>query len=89
MNADLRSHRMFLVADKDVLSDADAFLVMCVEADYKAADHVPRNTRMGRQRYFGWMRTRSSEIVELWKEVEFNDLERIAPPTVAGSHPEI
>jgi hypothetical protein len=89
MNADLRSHRMFLVADEEVLSDADAFLVKCVEADYEAADHVPRNTRMGAQWYFGWTRIRSSEIVELWKELEFNDLERIAPRTVAGSHPEV
>jgi hypothetical protein len=63
MNADLRSHRMFLVADEEVLSDADAFLVRCVEADYEAADYVPRNTRMGGQRYFGWMRTRSSECL--------------------------
>tara|TARA_R110002003_G_scaffold118_6_gene10554 strand:- start:478 stop:1092 length:615 start_codon:yes stop_codon:yes gene_type:complete len=86
MNADLRSHRVFLLADEEVLSDADAFLVKCVEADYEAADHVPRNTRLGGQRYFGWMPMRSAEIVELWKELEFNDLERIAPRTIAGSH---
>jgi hypothetical protein len=65
INADLRSHRVFLLADEDVLSAAATFLVKCVVADYEAADHVPRNTWQGGQWYFGWMRMRSAEIVEL------------------------
>ncbi|KAH7093222.1 hypothetical protein FB567DRAFT_170067 [Paraphoma chrysanthemicola] len=86
MNADFRSHRVFLLADEEVLSDADACLIKCVEADYEAADHVPRNTRLGGQRYFGWMPMRSAEIMELWKELESEDLSTIAPPTIGGSH---
>ncbi|KAH6639117.1 hypothetical protein C7974DRAFT_126550 [Boeremia exigua] len=89
INADLWSHRVFLLADKEVLLDTNAFLLKCVEADYEAADHVPRNTWLGGQWYFGWMLMRSAEIVELWKELEFYDLDRIAPRTVAGCHPEI
>jgi hypothetical protein len=89
MNADLRSHRVFLLADEEVLSATDAFIVKCVEADYEAADHVPRNTWQGGQWYFGWMRMRSAERVELWLELEDEDLERIAPRWVAGSTPEV
>ncbi|OAK94636.1 hypothetical protein IQ06DRAFT_298158 [Phaeosphaeriaceae sp. SRC1lsM3a] len=89
MNANLRSHRVFLLADGKVLSDADTFLVKCVSADYEAADHVPRNTWQGGQWYFGWMLMKSAEIVELWNELEFEDLERIAPRTVAGRTPEV
>lgn len=65
MNADLRSHRVFLVADDEILSDVDASTVKCVEADYQAADHIPRNTRLGGQRYFGWMSMRAGSVVEL------------------------
>jgi hypothetical protein len=86
---DLRSHRLFLLADEEVLSDADAFLVKCVEADYEAANHVPRNTWQGGQWYFGWMPLRSAEIVELWLELEYEDLQRIAPRTVAARDPDI
>jgi hypothetical protein len=86
MNADLRSHRVFLLADEEVLSNANVFPLKCVEADYEAADHVPRDWRVGRQRYFGWMPMRSADIVGLWKELEFNALERIAPQTIGGSH---
>jgi hypothetical protein len=31
---------------------------------------------------------KSAEAVELWKELEFNDLERIALQMVAGRYPE-
>jgi hypothetical protein len=88
MNADLRSHRIVPLADEDTPSDAEALLVKCVEANYEAADHVPRNTWLGGQSCFGWIPTKSAEVVELWKELEFNDLERIAPKMIAGRHPE-
>ncbi|KAF2820808.1 hypothetical protein CC86DRAFT_332805 [Ophiobolus disseminans] len=88
MNADLKTHRVFLLADKEVLSDAEVSLIKCVQADYEAADYVPRNTRVGGQSFFGWMPMKAAEIVELWKELEYNDLERLAPPTIGVSHPE-
>lgn len=90
MNDDLPSHRMLPLADMEVPSDADAFLAKCVEADYEAADRVPRNTRVDvGQWYFGWMPMKSAEIVQLWHELEFNDLERLTPRMVAGRQPEI
>ena len=90
---------MFFVADEEVLSDSNPFslfdsnvssaspLVKCVKADYEAAEHVPRNTRLGwGQRYLGWMLMKCAEVVELWKELELNDLQRIAPKRIGGSH---
>ncbi|OAL04191.1 hypothetical protein IQ06DRAFT_199246, partial [Phaeosphaeriaceae sp. SRC1lsM3a] len=86
VNADLRSHRVFLVADDDVLSDVDTFTVKCVEADYEASNHIPRNARLGRQRYFGWMPMKAGYIVQLWKELETFPFETIAPQTIGESH---
>jgi hypothetical protein len=82
----LLQQRVFLLADEEVLSDAGASLVKCVEADYEALDHVPRHTRYFGQRYFGWMPMNTAEIVALWKELEGESLERIAPETIGGSH---
>jgi hypothetical protein len=91
MNADFRSHRVFLFADAEVLSNADAFFVKCVEADYEAADYVPRHVRalLDEQYYFGWMPMKVPEIVALWKELENIDLEDIAPHMIEGSSPKI
>jgi hypothetical protein len=86
MNVDLRSHRVFLVADDEVLSDANAFMVKCVEADYEAADNVSRDPRRVPQRYFGWMPMRAGQVVELWKDLEDRDLSELAPPTIGASH---
>lgn len=86
VNADLRSHRVFLVADDAVLSDVETFTVKCVEADYQANDHIPRNPRLGGQRYFGWMPMRAEDIVGLWKELEIFPFQTIAPQTIGGSH---
>jgi hypothetical protein len=47
VNAYLRSHRVFLSAGGEVLSNADTSVVICVEVDYEAADYVPRNSRGG------------------------------------------
>lgn len=86
MNTDLRSHRVFLVADDEILSDVDAFTVKCVEVDYRTEDYIPRNPRFGGQRYFGWMPMKAGCVAGLWKHLEFRDLDRIAPPTIGGSH---
>ncbi|KAH7089819.1 hypothetical protein FB567DRAFT_578359 [Paraphoma chrysanthemicola] len=87
ISAGLRSHRVFLVADDEILSEADASAVKCVEADYEAANHVG-NKRVP-QRYFGWMPMRAGCVVELWKHLENRELESIAPQTIGGSHLEI
>lgn len=89
MNTDLRSHRVFLFADTEVLSNADAFFVKCVEADYEATDYVPKFVRsrgglMDEQYYFGWMPMKVAEVVALWKELECNELEDLAPHKIEG-----
>jgi hypothetical protein len=87
MNADLRSHRVFLLADEEVLLHNDGITVKCVEADYEASNHTG-NARVP-QRYFGWMTMKAADIVALWHELVYNDLERLAPWVVEGSSPEI
>lgn len=86
MNADLRSHRVILVADGEALLDVDAFTVKGVDADYRAEDHTPRNTRLGGQRYFDWMPMKAECVAGLWKNLETFPFQQIAPATIGGSH---
>jgi hypothetical protein len=86
MNADYNLHRIFLFADNEVLSDPDASIVKCVDADYRAEDYIPRNTRMGGQRYFGWMRMMAGSVADLWDQLGMFEMSTIAPPTIGGSH---
>jgi hypothetical protein len=67
VNAHLRSHRIFLSANEEVLSNTDTSIIKCVEAGYEAADYIPRDSRGGRggQYYFGWMLVKVAEIVAL------------------------
>lgn len=73
MNEDHRSHRVFLVADDEVLLSVDATTttIKCVDADYQAADHIPRNWRLGTQHYFGWILMLASCVAELCVELGF------------------
>jgi len=84
INADLRSHRVFLVADDEILSDSTVSTVKCVETDYEAANHVGH--WRAPQRYFGWMPMGARDAVGLWKHLQDRRLERIAPATIGGSH---
>ncbi|CAN9079492.1 unnamed protein product [Alternaria sp. RS040] len=59
MNADFKSHRIFLFADDEILSGVDS-IVKCVDADYRAEDYLPRQTRG--QLYAGWMRMSARSI---------------------------
>lgn len=85
MNANLRSHRLFLVVDEEVLSGVEGCIVKCVEADYLAEDHVSRNSRYP-QRYFGHFKAKADSVVGLWKELEIFPIETVAPQTIGGSH---
>lgn len=91
MNKDHRSHHVFLVADDEVLSSVDATTttIKCVDADYQAADLIPRNWRLGTQRYLGWMPMLASCVAELWVELGFFPLQKFAPATIGGSHLEV
>jgi hypothetical protein len=86
MNLDLRSHCVSLVADDEILSDADAFMIKCVEADCEATGHVSRDSRRVPQRYFGWMPMRVAQVIELWEDLEDRDMSELAPPTIGGRH---
>ncbi|RYP65974.1 hypothetical protein DL771_008021 [Monosporascus sp. 5C6A] len=89
LNADLPTHRYFLLADAEVLEDAGRgeFWVKCVQPDYVAADYVPKNARLGGgQRYFGWMKMTTRSVFDLWRELDTRHLEGIAPQTIGGMH---
>lgn len=91
MNEDHRSHRVSLVADDQVLPSVDATTttIQCVDADYQAADHIPRNWRLGTQHYFGWILMLASCVAELCAELEFFLLQKIAPATIGRRHLEV
>ncbi|KAH7396746.1 hypothetical protein DE146DRAFT_657596 [Phaeosphaeria sp. MPI-PUGE-AT-0046c] len=86
MNTNLRSHRVFLAVDEEVLSGVEGCIVKCVEADYLAEEHVPRCPRRYPQRYFGWFKMTVKSVVGLWKELETFPVETVAPQTIGGSH---
>jgi hypothetical protein len=86
MNADYKLHRIFLFADDEVLSDPAGSIVKCVDADYRAEDHISRNPRVGRQRYFGWMPMKAGSVAEFWSRLDLDDMSEIAPQTIGGSH---
>ena len=81
MNADFKSHRIFLFADDEVLSGVDS-IVKCVDADYRAEVFLPRHTRG--QRYAGWMRMNARSIANFWIELGFQHICEIAPPIIEG-----
>lgn len=78
--------RLFPLADEEVLTGVpkSQFQIKCVQADYKAADYVPRNTPMGGQRYFGWMKMTTRGLLDFWSLLRVRNLESIAPPTIGG-----
>lgn len=86
--------RVFLVADTEVLGDDEAFSggpgggiwVKAVQADYAAANHTPRDARLGPQRYFGWMKMRADAVLGLWRALDRHEMASVAPPTIGGMH---
>jgi hypothetical protein len=93
MNTTYPLHRIFLVADSDTFSSAPPSLIKAVDADYRAENHIPRgsvgamcNSRGLRQRYFGEMLMRAQDVVVLWRNLDFVELERMAPETIGGVH---
>lgn len=55
MNASSNAPRIFLLADERVLADPELGVLHIVAADYDPIAAIPRNFRMGPQRYFGWL----------------------------------
>jgi hypothetical protein len=86
MNTDFKLHRIFLLADDEVLSDPAASIVKCVDVDYRAEDHIPRNPGLGGQRYYGWMPMKAGCVADFWVELGLAEMSEIAPPTIGGNH---
>lgn len=79
--------RIFLVADEEVLTAVSGGIlwIKCVQADYEAADYVPKNTRVwggGRQTFFGWGKLTLRSLVEFWGLTAPWNLEKVTEPTV-------
>lgn len=88
MNADEPNYRVFLFVDEESMAsitDKEPW-IKCVQVDYDAAQYVPRNRRVGGQRYYGWMKMNASSVFGLWEQLTDRDLYEIAPPTIGGFH---
>lgn len=90
LQENLSTKEVFLVADQDVLEDDNTW-IKCVQADYVAADYIPRNSRNGGQRYFGWMKMGTGLVADLWFQLLFRSggLDEFAPLTIGGMHLEV
>lgn len=77
-------NHLFLLVDEEVISaaasgQAQQLWVKCVDADYRAEDAVPRNTRV-RQTYFGWMKMTTRSLVDFRQHLQmYREFRRIAP----------
>jgi hypothetical protein len=93
MNANDKVRRCFLLVDEEVIEEYQAVSrtpgyrpwVKCVEVDV-ASDHVPRNTRLGGQRYFGWMKMAIQSVPQLWSMLGLKWLSELAPATIGGAN---
>lgn len=88
MNADEPNHRVFLFVDEDSMASTteEEPWIKCVQVDYDAARYVPKSTRVGGQRYFGWMKMPARCVLSLWKHLIDRDLYEIAPYIIRGLH---
>ncbi|KAG6365720.1 hypothetical protein INS49_007331 [Diaporthe citri] len=79
----LGSH-LFLLVDEEVVAAAtseqnDQLCVKCVDADYRAEEAVPRNTRV-RQTWFGWMMMTTRSLAAFRDHLYLkSELQHIAP----------
>lgn len=88
MNAGEPNYRVFFVVDEesiDSIMEKEPW-IKCVQVDYDAAQYVPKNRRVGGQRYFGWIIMTASSVLGLWESLTDQDLHLIAPPTIGGLH---
>ncbi|KAH8693428.1 hypothetical protein GQ44DRAFT_148854 [Phaeosphaeriaceae sp. PMI808] len=84
LHVDRGQRRLFLLADDQVLQDPDLARLKVVAADYDHVAAVPKNWRVGPQRYFGWITMPTTVIFQLWDALELFDIEQIANRTSPG-----
>jgi hypothetical protein len=97
MNANWKERRVFLLVDDEVIEEHGFMTgkighkpwIKCVEPYYVDSDHIPRNSRVGPQRYFGFMKMRASSVAGLWSLLYTDWLSEIAPRTIGGAHLEV
>jgi hypothetical protein len=78
INIDNGPWHLFLLADAEVLGEADLRQLKVVEGDYDPVARVPKHTRGGPQSYFGWITMSSTTVAELWHELYSHYLWEIA-----------
>jgi hypothetical protein len=84
IQSDNWGNAVFLVADAPVLQDPDLRLLKVSTADYDAVAAVPRNTRSGQQRYFGWMTMPTTAVLDLYSALDTFTFEEIVGHTSGG-----
>ncbi|KAH7086799.1 hypothetical protein FB567DRAFT_51538 [Paraphoma chrysanthemicola] len=84
MNTDKPIWRILLLADAQVLQDPNLRLIKAVAADYDPVAAVPRNTRAGPQRYFGWITMPTTAVLDLYTELDTFYFEEIVYHTSGG-----
>lgn len=84
LNVDRGQRRLFLLADDQVLQDPDLARLKVVAADYDPVAAVPKNWRVGPQRYFGWITMPTTAIFQLWDALELFDIQQIVNRTSPG-----
>jgi hypothetical protein len=57
---------IFLLADAEVLQDPDLRLLKVADARYDPVAAVPRNTRSGPQRNFGWLTIPTTAVLDFY-----------------------
>lgn len=84
MNTDNRSCRLFLLADAQVLQDPDLRLLKVAAVDYDPVAAVPKNWRVGPQRYFGWITMPATAVLNLYNELDMFQSKQIVNRTSGG-----
>ncbi|EUC28492.1 hypothetical protein COCCADRAFT_40990 [Bipolaris zeicola 26-R-13] len=84
MNTDRDPWRIFILADREVLTNPNLGMIKCVAADYDAAACVPKNPRFGPQRYFGWLRMSPNHVLKLWFELDIYFIKQIVNFAAGG-----
>jgi hypothetical protein len=68
---------IFLLADAEVLQDPDLRLLKVADARYDPVAAVPRNTRSGPQRNFGWLTIPTTAVLDFYNWMDIFTWEEI------------
>ncbi|KAI4665243.1 uncharacterized protein J4E88_010568 [Alternaria novae-zelandiae] len=77
---------IFLLADAQVLQDPDLNLLKVADAKYDPVAAVPKNSRVGPQRYFGWFTIPPTAVLDFYNEMDIFTFEQISNHALPGTH---